>query len=49
VRIIIPQAMRHFHGRNTGGEQRAGEVAPIMFTGAAYYLPYLPGRLNDHL
>jgi len=25
----------------------AGEVAPIMFTGAAYYLPYLPTRLND--
>ena len=25
----------------------AGEVAPIMFTGAAYYLPYLPAKLND--
>ena len=25
----------------------AGEVAPIMFTGAAYYLPYLPTKLND--
>jgi phosphate transport system permease protein len=25
----------------------AGEVAPIMFTGAAYYLPYLPSKLND--
>jgi len=24
-----------------------GEVAPIMFTGAAYYLPYLPSKLND--
>ena len=24
----------------------AGEVAPILFTGAAYYLPYLPTRLN---
>jgi len=22
-------------------------VAPILFTGAAYYLPYLPSRLND--
>jgi phosphate transport system permease protein len=25
----------------------AGEVAPIMFTGAAYFLPFLPGNLND--
>ena len=25
----------------------AGETAPIMFTGAAYYLPYLPRHLND--
>ncbi len=25
----------------------AGEVAPILFTGAAYYLPYLPSKLND--
>ena len=25
----------------------AGEVAPILFTGAAYFLPLLPKRLND--
>ena len=25
----------------------AGEVAPILFTGAAYFLPTLPKRLND--
>ena len=25
----------------------AGEVAPILFVGAAYYLPYLPSKLND--
>lgn len=25
----------------------AGEVAPILFTGAAYYLPQLPGSLSD--
>jgi phosphate transport system permease protein len=47
-RIIIPQAMP---GILTGGilsiSRGAGEVAPIMFTGAAYYLPYLPGKLND--
>jgi len=47
-RIILPQAMP---GILTGGilavSRGAGEVAPIMFTGAAYYLPYLPGKLND--
>jgi len=47
-RIIIPQAMP---GILTGGilavSRGAGEVAPIMFTGAAYYLPYLPHKLND--
>jgi phosphate transport system permease protein len=35
----------------TGGilavSRGAGEVAPIMFTGAAYFLPYLPTKLND--
>jgi phosphate transport system permease protein len=47
-RIIIPQAMP---GILTGSilaiSRGAGEVAPIMFTGAAYYLPYLPGKLTD--
>ncbi|MEW5992912.1 MAG: phosphate ABC transporter permease PstA [Candidatus Zixiibacteriota bacterium] len=47
-RVILPQAMP---GIFTGGilavSRGAGEVAPIMFTGAAYYLPYLPGKLND--
>ena len=47
-RVIIPQAMP---GIFTGGilavSRGAGEVAPIMFTGAAYYLPYLPSKLND--
>ncbi|MFQ5500157.1 MAG: phosphate ABC transporter permease PstA [Candidatus Zixiibacteriota bacterium] len=47
-RIIIPQAMP---GIMTGAilavSRGAGEVAPIMFTGAAYYLPYLPTKLND--
>ena len=35
----------------TGGilavSRGAGEVAPILFTGAAYFLPYLPKKLND--
>ncbi len=47
-RVIIPQALP---GILTGAilavSRGAGEVAPIMFTGAAYYLPYLPGKLND--
>jgi phosphate transport system permease protein len=47
-RIIIPQAMP---GILTGAilsiSRGAGEVAPIMFTGAAYYLPYLPHKLSD--
>lgn len=47
-RIIIPQALP---GILTGAilavSRGAGEVAPIMFTGAAYYLPYLPSKLND--
>ncbi len=46
--IILPQAMP---GILTGAilavNRGAGEVAPIMFTGAAYYLPYLPAKLND--
>jgi len=47
-KIIIPQAIP---GILTGSilavNRGAGEVAPIMFTGAAYYLPYLPEKLND--
>ncbi len=48
IRIIIPHALP---GILTGSilaiSRGAGEVAPIMFTGAAYYLPYLPSKLND--
>ncbi len=48
IRIILPQAIP---GILTGAilavSRGAGEVAPIMFTGAAYYLPYLPSKLND--
>jgi phosphate transport system permease protein len=47
-RVVTPQAMP---GILTGSilaiSRGAGEVAPIMFTGAAYYLPYLPTKLND--
>jgi phosphate transport system permease protein len=47
-RIVLPQAVG---GILTGGilavSRGAGEVAPILFTGAAYFLPYLPKKLND--
>ena len=47
-RIVLPQALP---GILTGGilavGRAAGEVAPILFTGAAYYTAELPGRLTD--
>ena len=47
-RVILPQALP---GILTGAilsiSRGAGEVAPIMFTGAAYYLPYLPTSPTD--
>jgi phosphate transport system permease protein len=47
-KVLLPQAVG---GIMTGAilavSRGAGEVAPIMFTGAAYYLPRLPTRLND--
>jgi phosphate transport system permease protein len=47
-RVLLPQAMP---GILTGAilsvSRGAGEVAPIMFTGAAYFLPYLPASPTD--
>ena len=47
-RVVLPAALP---GILTGGilgiSRGAGEVAPILFTGAAYYLPYLPERISD--
>jgi phosphate transport system permease protein len=46
--VLLPQAVG---GILTGAilavSRGAGEVAPIMFTGAAYFLPQLPSHLND--
>lgn len=46
--VVLPQAVS---GIMTGVvltiSRGAGEVAPIMFTGAAYYLPYLPKLPTD--
>jgi phosphate transport system permease protein len=48
TRIVVPQAMP---GILTGSilavSRGAGEVAPIMFTGAAYYMASLPAKLTD--
>lgn len=48
VRIVVPQAAP---GILTGAilavSRGAGEVAPIMFTGAAYYMAELPKSLTD--
>jgi len=47
-RVVLPQSIG---GMLTGGilavSRGAGEVAPILFTGAAYYLKDLPSKLND--
>ena len=46
-RVVLPNAMS---GVLTGGilavSRGAGEVAPILFVGAAYFLPELPTKLN---
>ncbi len=48
IRIIIPQALPGiFTGAILAVSRGAGEVAPIMFTGAAYYLSHLPSSLHD--
>jgi phosphate transport system permease protein len=48
TRVVLPEALG---GVLTGSilaiSRGAGEVAPIMFTGAAYFLPELPTHLND--
>lgn len=46
--VVVPQAIG---GILTGAilavSRGAGEVAPILFTGAAFFLPELPTHLND--
>ena len=48
VHVVLPQAVP---GILTGAilaiSRGAGEVAPILFTGAAYFLPILPHTLHD--
>jgi len=48
VKVVLPNA---YTGILTGTilavGRGAGEVAPILFTGVAYYLPHLPSSLSD--
>lgn len=48
LRIVLPQSLP---GIMTGAilavSRAAGEVAPILFTGVAYYMASLPGKLTD--
>ena len=47
-RVAVPQALPGIlTGTILAVSRGAGEVAPILFTGAAYYLPGLPTRLHD--
>jgi phosphate transport system permease protein len=45
--VVLPQSIGGvLTGTILAVSRGAGEVAPIMFTGAAYFLPHLPTRLN---
>lgn len=47
-RVVLPQAASGILTAAILAVSRgAGEVAPILFVGAAYFLPELPTRLND--
>ena len=46
--VVLPQSISGIlTGTILAISRGAGEVAPIMFTGAAYFLPHLPTKLND--
>jgi phosphate transport system permease protein len=48
IKVVLPNSLS---GILTGSilavSRGAGEVAPILFTGAAYFLPHLPSKLSD--
>jgi phosphate transport system permease protein len=47
-RVVLPSSLPGIlTGTILAVSRGAGEVAPILFTGAAYYLPYLPDGLTD--
>lgn len=48
LRVVLPEALGGIlTGTILAVSRGAGEVAPILFTGVAYYLPNLPTNLND--
>jgi phosphate transport system permease protein len=48
LRVVLPEALGGIlTGTILAVSRGSGEVAPILFTGVAYYLPYLPTHLND--
>jgi phosphate transport system permease protein len=48
VKIVLPQALPGIMtGAILGVGRAAGEVAPILFTGAAYYMASLPRSVTD--
>lgn len=48
IRVVVPQALPGIlTGVILAVGRGAGEVAPIMFTGAAYYLAHLPNQWTD--
>jgi phosphate transport system permease protein len=47
-KVVLPQALPGIlTGVILGLERAAGETAPILFTGAAFFLPRLPGSIFD--
>jgi phosphate transport system permease protein len=47
-KVVLPNSMNGIlTGTILAVSRGAGEVAPILFTGAAYFLPHLPGAVSD--
>ena len=47
-KVVLPQALPGIiTGVILGLERAAGETAPILFTGAAFFLPHLPNSILD--
>ncbi len=48
TRVVLPNSITGIlTGTILAVSRGAGEVAPILFTGVAYYLPYMPSKLSD--
>ncbi len=48
IKVVVPNAISGiFTGSILAVGRGAGEVAPILFTGAAYFLPQIPQSLSD--